>query len=113
MDKRRFLVGFGILLAITGALIACFAPGGFCDHAENATIMTPLGSITVSGEQDSVASDNARMFRIDRFNSFTRVASPCPSKTAAMPIVTFSKTRKSRLITFSFSASPDHSAAAV
>jgi len=55
MDKRKLVLGIGILLIIVGVLLALFTPGGILNRADNATVTTPFGTLTVREEQRSRA----------------------------------------------------------
>lgn len=46
MNKRKLLIGIGILLIIVGGLLAAFAPGGWLNRGAEANIVTPIGTIS-------------------------------------------------------------------
>jgi hypothetical protein len=53
MDKRRLVLGLGVLLLICGALLACFSPGGLLHSSGSKTLSTPFGSFSVQGDKSS------------------------------------------------------------
>lgn len=55
MDKRRLVLGLGVLLLIAGALLACFTPGGLFSSDGSPSIATPFGTFSVPGEKKSSA----------------------------------------------------------
>ena len=55
MDKRRLVLGLGVLLLIAGALLACFTPGGIFNTGGSEVLATPIGTFTVPAERKSSA----------------------------------------------------------
>ena len=55
MDRRRLVLGLGVLLVVAGALLACFTPGGLFNSGGQETVSTPIGSFSFQGEKKSSA----------------------------------------------------------
>jgi hypothetical protein len=55
MNLRRLVCGLSVLLLVTGALLACFTPGGLFNDGGRETITTPIGSFSFQGESRSSA----------------------------------------------------------
>jgi hypothetical protein len=50
MDRRKLLIGLGVLLLIVGSLLASLCPGGIFNRGPSATLSTPLGTVHVREE---------------------------------------------------------------
>jgi hypothetical protein len=55
MDKRRLILGLGVLMLVVGAVLACFTSGGLFNSGGSETVGTPFGSFSVPGEKKSSA----------------------------------------------------------
>jgi hypothetical protein len=55
MDRRRLVLGLGVLLLVVGTLLAGFTPGGLFNAGGSETIGTPIGTFTVPGAKKSSA----------------------------------------------------------
>lgn len=51
MNRRRLVIGIGIMLMLIGGLLVTFMPGGIFNRGASARIVTPLGTLDVREQQ--------------------------------------------------------------